>query len=169
MPCSIDHGQKPRSAASERSISSIHAPPAACSRAPRAQSRQHMRQYVLGGCVHQKRHRSRADSIHHRWRQIRLQIGNLQAALPSSPCRRAVVALRMKTGASLQLERVAHLMPLLDGSTLLHRVRAPVQSPVSRMDGCVGNLCSRSDLRLFVTFSQICASPGCTQSGPVFS
>ena len=115
--------------------------------------------------MHQKRHRSRADSIHHRWRQIRLQIGNLQAALPSSPCRRAVVALRMKTGASLQLERVAHLMPLLDGSTPLHRVRAPVQSPVSRMDGCAGNRCSRSDLTLFVTFCQICASPGCSESG----
>ena len=83
--------------------------------------------------MHQKRHRSRADSIHHRWRQIRLQIGNLQAALPSSPCRRAVVALRMKTDASLQLERVAHLMPLLDGSN------APTSCACSRLVSCEPN------------------------------
>ena len=58
----------------------------------------------------------------------------------------------------LQLERVELLTPDLDGDTDTIVVHVAVLVRKAGVDGCGLQACRRSDLRLFVTYSQICVT-----------
>ena len=70
------------------------------------------------------------------------------------------------TATHLQLERVELLMPLLDACIAEVVGYARVKVRHGGVDGCGLQACRKSDLRLFVTHSQIRVSYACRQSLP---
>ena len=130
-------------------------------RTTRAHVSQHMHHAYMGDEGSWRHPDSGLEGRHDEWSQRDASPGRPAGVLLDGATNERQKRSQVWTATRLQLERVELLMPLLDACIAEEAGYARVKVREGGVDGCGLQACRRSDLRLFVTFSQIHVSYAC--------
>ena len=135
-------------------------------RTTRAHVSQHMHHAYMGDEGSWRHPDSGLEGRHDEWSQRDASPGRPAGVPLDGATNERQKRSQFWTTTRLQLERDELLVLCFHGGMHPNVVRAAVSVRTAKVDGCGLQACRRSDLRLFVTHSQICVSYACRHSFP---